>query len=45
MNALVKNIETDVKHPPQPKGQAADARVLYQRTIKRFPKTMARLGE
>ena len=34
-----------VKHPAKPSGKAVDARALHERTIKRYPKTMARLGE
>lgn len=34
-----------VKHPAKPKGEPVDARALHERTMKRYPKTMARLGE
>ena len=44
MNAPVKP-EKSVKHPARPTGEAFDARALVERTMKRFPKTMARLAE
>lgn len=44
MNAPLKK-ETPVKRPARPTGEAADARTLYERTQKRYPKTMARLAE
>jgi hypothetical protein len=45
MNSLVKNIELAPKHPPRPEKAEVDVRELYGRTMKRYPKTMARLGE
>jgi hypothetical protein len=45
MNVQGKKDEAKVKHPAKPSGKAADARALHERTIKRYPKTMARLGE
>ena len=45
MNSLVKDIRIATKHPPRPKQAEVDVRELYGRTMKRYPKTMARLGE
>ena len=46
MNVPDKKAEkAKVKHPPKPTGEAVDARALHERTMKRYPKTMARLGE
>lgn len=45
MNAPMKPTGKDVKHPAKPTGEAFDARALVERTMKRYPKTMARLAE
>jgi hypothetical protein len=45
MNSLVKDIDLATKHPPRPKKAEVNVRELYERTQKRYPKTMARLGE
>jgi hypothetical protein len=34
-----------VKHPARPTGKVADADELHERTMRRFPKIMARLAE
>ena len=44
MNAPAKP-EKKPKHPPRPSGKAPDADELHERTMKRFPKIMARLAE
>lgn len=33
------------KHPPLPRDEELDLDALHDRTMKRFPKIMARLGE
>ena len=33
------------KHPPRPRDEELDLDALHKRTMKRFPKIMARLGE
>ncbi|HYJ83786.1 MAG TPA: hypothetical protein VEW26_13210 [Allosphingosinicella sp.] len=33
------------KHPPRPRAEEFDLDALHDRTMKRFPKIMARLGE
>jgi hypothetical protein len=48
MNVPTKKDEAKqvkVKHPAKPTAEAADPRALHERTMKRYPKTMARLGE
>ena len=45
MDAPKKKAEAKVKHPPRPTGEKPDARALHERTMARFPKTMARLAE
>jgi hypothetical protein len=45
MNAPHKPQEKPVKHPPKPTGQPADVDALHERTMRRFPKIMARLAE
>lgn len=43
MNALVKD---NVKAPVRPiKGEKPSAREMFERVMKRYPKTMARLAE
>lgn len=42
MNAPEKK---PVKHPPKPTDEPVDPRALVERTMKRYPKTMARLAE
>ena len=37
--------EKDVRHPPRPREEELDLDSLHERTMKRFPKIMARLGE
>ena len=45
MNALLKQAEDKVRKPLRATGRKADADEMYERVTKRFPKTMARLGE
>ena len=45
MNAPEKPPKKPVKHPPRPSAKTADAHELHARTMERFPKIMARLGE
>lgn len=42
MNALVKE---NVKAPVRPKGEKPSAREMFDRVMKRYPKTIARLAE
>ena len=45
MNAPDKPKGKPVKHPPRPKGEEIDVEALVERTMRRYPKTMARLAE
>ncbi len=45
MNAPTKPDKKPAKHPPRPTGKAADPDELHERTMRRFPKIMARLAE
>jgi hypothetical protein len=45
MNAPAKPEGKPVKHPPRPTGKTADPDALHERTMRRFPKIMARLAE
>jgi hypothetical protein len=38
-------VEKDVRHPPRPRDDELDLDALHERTMKRFPKIMARLGQ
>jgi hypothetical protein len=42
MNALVKE---NVRAPIRPKAKKPSAREMFERVMKRYPKTMARLAE
>ena len=42
MNALAKD---NVKAPVRPTGKKPSAREMFERVMKRYPKTMARLAE
>lgn len=33
------------KHPPRPRDEPIDIAALHERTMRRYPKTMARLAE
>jgi hypothetical protein len=44
MNAPDKPMKP-VKHPPRPRDEELDLDALHDRTMKRFPRTMARLGQ
>jgi hypothetical protein len=45
MNAPDKPEGKPVKHPPRPAGEEIDVDKLVERTMRRYPKTMARLAE
>lgn len=45
MNAPHKPETKPVKHPARATGEKLDARKAVDRTMKRYPKTMARLAE
>lgn len=46
MNAPHKPKGKPAKHPPRPREEeVVDLDALHERTMKRFPKIMARLGE
>jgi hypothetical protein len=45
MNAPTRPEPKPVKHPAKPTGETLDARAAVERTMKRYPKTMARLAE
>jgi hypothetical protein len=45
MNAPDKPKGKPVKHPPRPRDEPIDIEALVERTMRRYPKTMARLAE
>jgi hypothetical protein len=45
MNAPQKPPKSSPKLPPRPTGEKPDAAEMVDYALKRFPKTMARLGE
>ncbi len=45
MNTLLKQSEGKVRTPVRDTGRKADAAEMHERVMKRYPKTMKRLGE
>lgn len=45
MNAPDKPKGKPVKHPPRSRDEPIDIEALVERTMRRYPKTMARLAE
>ena len=45
MNALLKQAEGKVRTPVLATGRSPSAQEMHERVIKRYPKTMKRLGE
>ena len=45
MNAPEKPEGKPVRHPARPRDEAIDIESLVERTMRRYPKTMARLAE
>lgn len=45
MNAPDRPKRKAIKHPPRPRDEELDLDALHDRTMKRFPKIMARLAE
>ena len=45
MNALLKQAEEKVRKPVRRTGRKPSVEEMHERVTKRYPKTMARLGE
>ena len=45
MNALLKQVEETTRKPVRATGREPDVKEMYERVTKRYPKTLARLGE